>query len=97
MRQSSLEPLRKRSKTSPIVQEGFASRFRQSGNYGKERSLLFALFKEEENRFRELFAQDRSSCELDDPFALLIDVFEEKDIFKSVSSPLFSMVLTSSG
>ena len=51
-------------------------------NDGKKRGELFERAKEEENRYRELFAQERNSKELEDPHAMLIDPHQWQEIFK---------------
>ena len=58
--------------------------YRKAQNNPDERDKLFNTVKDEENLYRELFAQDRLSTELDDPHALLVDVHENEDIFKCV-------------
>lgn len=46
---------------------------------------MFERVKAEENVYRELFAKERDSKELDDPHALLLDPHECSDIFKYVT------------
>ena len=51
-------------------------------NDPKKRVELFEKVKAEENRYRELYAQERDSQELEDPHALLLDPHSCQNIFK---------------
>lgn len=68
--------------TDISIRRTYPDLYRKIVNDPDERASLFQKVKDEENIYRELFAQERDSKELSDPHALLIDVHENKDIFE---------------
>jgi hypothetical protein len=49
----------------------------------QQRLELFSQVSQEENKYREIFAQDRNSTLISDPHVMLIDVHKDYDIFNS--------------
>lgn len=75
------------SSTSPnkiSIRRNYAELYRKAQST-KERIELFNQAKEEENIYRELFAQERTSPELEDKHAMLINTHENEDIFRYVN------------
>ena len=63
-----------------IKTKGYTKLFEELGADG--RTQLLEAVKNEENRYREIFAQDRESLELKDPHVLLLNPHECQNIFK---------------
>ena len=63
------------------IRRSYPKLFAETGNNSKKRLDVFERVKAEENIYRELFAKERNSKELDDPYALLIDPHACPEIF----------------
>lgn len=63
------------------IKNDFIKHFKEcSGSFDKEVELMQQVV-DEENHFRELFAQSRDSPILDDPYLMLINAHEDNGIF----------------
>lgn len=63
------------------LKNDFPALYRQAN--AEQRSELFSQVSIEENKYREIFAQDRNSSLIADPHVMLLDVHKEYDIFKN--------------
>jgi hypothetical protein len=64
------------------IKNTFPELYRKVRDDPVSRARLFEKAKAEENRYRELFAQERDSPELENPHILLINPHKDEDIFR---------------
>jgi hypothetical protein len=64
------------------IKNTYPELYRQVKDEPVAKAQLFEKAKAEENKYRELFAQERESPELSDPHILLIDPHKNQDVFK---------------
>eukprot|EP01126_Amoeba_proteus_P055454 TRINITY_DN6887_c0_g3_i3.p1 TRINITY_DN6887_c0_g3~~TRINITY_DN6887_c0_g3_i3.p1 ORF type:complete len:1928 (-),score=499.26 TRINITY_DN6887_c0_g3_i3:166-5883(-) len=80
--QPGLSPPGKKTATGTTkITEDYATNFRAARKPEEIRSL-FNQVVEEENGYREVFAQERDSTILNNPYLMLVDVHKEEDIFR---------------